>query len=133
MLTAHVQYSFKGEVFEYQSSFPVDTVIKVLSQYDHEYLYRVIAQNNNLDTYSYAFEAMCAQPIHFSSATLDDFIQEGVFDTQAYQRAEIQLFDMQLLSIAQQHIQHPPVLNHPQLLNALKAAYQAGVEQGKRA
>lgn len=131
-LLAQVQYSFKGKVISCQASFPVERVIKSLLHNEEEYLYRIIAQVNQLDTYSYEFEAMCAQDLSFSSDTLSDFIQDGVFDIQAYQRAEIQLFDMQLLSMAQQHIQHPHVLNDPQLLNALKAAYQAGVEQGKR-
>ncbi|MCK5895525.1 MAG: hypothetical protein KAG20_01905 [Cocleimonas sp.] len=83
---AQVNYSFKGENFTPSILLEIDLFA---AQYaDFSSLCRTIAQQNKIDTYSYAYDIMDSSALVFHSpkGNIVDFVIEGCCDLKAYQQ-----------------------------------------------
>ena len=72
-----VNYSFKGENFTPSITLELDAFAKISDSFSG--LYSKIAQQNNIDTYSYSYDSMEASPLIFHSPTgnVIDFVVDG--------------------------------------------------------
>lgn len=133
-ITATVEFSFRGEYYKLVAHIEVAYLTGLLESGNEGAIHRLIASKSGLDTYSYAYEAMEMQPIHFSDAQglIGNFIENGELSVQAYLQAwqetlsALEKDDALLAEIARKHLQIGNLAEHPELRNALKAAYQAG-------
>ncbi|MCK5901626.1 MAG: hypothetical protein KAG28_00640 [Cocleimonas sp.] len=83
-ITAQVNFSFKGE--EFNPSTVIDMDVFAPHNKNFSGLYAKIALINQVDTYSYAYEAMEASALILHSPTghAVDFLSEGQFDLVGY-------------------------------------------------
>ncbi|EIJ33962.1 hypothetical protein [Thiothrix nivea] len=131
-ITATVEFSFQGKHYKLVVKLEVAYLTKLLENGNEGAIYRIIASKGGLDTYSYAYEAMEMQPVHFSDSTglISRFIEDGKLDSPAYlqacREAASAAGDPLLAQIAHEHMHIVDLDGHPELKNALKAAYQAG-------
>jgi hypothetical protein len=139
-ITATVEFSFRGEHCKLVAQLGVAYLTELLESGDEGVIHRVIANKSGLDTYSYAYEVMEMQPIHFSDAQglIGNFIEDGALDTQAYLQAwrevspsvtqvTLQPRERTLLEqIVREHLQIESLDDYPELHKVLEAAYQAG-------
>lgn len=133
-ITTTVEYSFQGKQYKLVAQLEVAYLTELLESGNEGAVHRIIARKAGLDTYSYAYEMMEMQPIHFSDAQglISNYIEDGELDVQAYLQAwreataVMDKDDELLAEIAQKCLQIVNLAEHPDLRNALKAAYQAG-------
>jgi hypothetical protein len=126
-LTACIEFSFKGEDFRYAAPLDLDAL---LLQYDQfPAIAPLLAKIHHVDTYSYLYEVMAESDVTFSDAQgiAAEFVHGGEFDAQelAAQWAELKVL-IPLQKIAQQTMGIADLKAHPDLLFALKLAYQQG-------
>ncbi|MEZ5449337.1 MAG: hypothetical protein R3E95_02140 [Thiolinea sp.] len=143
-LIASVAFSFQGEHHTLAAELEVLPLTELLGEGEEGAVHRLIAQKNGLDTYSYAYEVMEMQPIHYAQASglIAQFITDGVLDVAAYlavwrsksacalqHAAQDQLpaeAQAQLAAIAREHLRIEALAEYPDIQRALLAAYQAG-------
>lgn len=126
-LTACIEFSFKGEDFRYVAPLDLDAL---LLQYDQfPAIAPLLAKIHHVDTYSYLYEVMEESDVMFSDAQgiAAEFVHHGEFDAQGFaaQWAELKVL-IPLQKIAQQTLGIADLKAHPDLLSALKLAYQQG-------
>lgn len=128
-IDAHIEFSFKGEDYEFSSTLDLDHVLEKYLALPS--LHVVLAVEHGIDTYSYLYEVMQEEEIHFDNAQglAADFLIDGVFDMAGYaaQRDQSQAF-ISLQAIALQEMGIEDLEQQPRLKNALLRAYQLGVE-----
>ncbi len=122
-----VKFSFKGENFSPSTIIDLDALsleAKELSD-----LHNVLAKQNGIDTYSYAFEVMEQSELCYSNATglACDCLEDGYFDLQRY----IQLRDdmnvhIQLGKIAKDTLDIEDISSEPAIKEALLQAFNLG-------
>jgi hypothetical protein len=129
---AQVNYSFKGENFTPSITLELDVFAKQHSNFSS--LYPRIAQQNNIDTYSYAYEVMEASAIIFHTPTgnVVDFIIDGKCNLAAYQEylkeAEM-LIALEKIAADVLGINDLSAKDNKELKEALSRAYNAGIGQ----
>jgi len=74
IITISTEFSFKGEIISPKYSFDLLHYLK--SHQSLEHLHSLLARENNIDEYSYAYEVMLSSPIEFSdeSNRLNNYI-----------------------------------------------------------
>ncbi len=125
--TACIEFSFKGEDFRYAASLDLDAL---LLQYDSfPAIAPLLAKIHHVETYAYLYEVMEESDVTFVHAQgiAADFVRDGVFDAQALaaQWGNLKVL-LPLQKIAQQILGISDLKAHPDLLTALKLAYQQG-------
>lgn len=150
-ITATVEFSFRGEHSTLSTVLDVAHLTDLLASGNEGAVHRVIASRNGLDTYSYAYEVMEMQLIHFSDANglIAQFIQDGTLDAERYlevwqTKSNYALQDVQggssvvdsdveaaLAEIAREHLQIDELTDYPEVRGALLAAYQAGTNHAR--
>ena len=123
-----VAFSFKGESFEPTTILDLGLLIKKDSSVPD--LHHMLAVQNDIDTYSYAYEVMQQSELYFDNATgfAGEYLQDGCFDFQAYitKSEEIELHS-QLQQIAKDTLDIDDLTEEPEIKNALIHAYQLGL------
>jgi len=98
-------------------------------------LHQILAQQNDVDTYSYLYEVMEITSIRFHNATglASEFVQEQTLDSKGFENAWRQAqLRSSLLEISQQEMNIENLDLHPALSRALQRAYELGVVSGNR-
>ena len=125
---AMLAFSFKGETHTLESVLDID---KLAQRYqDTPPLHRLIAEDNQIDHYSYQFEVLELEEIEFDqpTGTAMPFLADGQFDFEAYFKHHKKLIrDNQLQAIANSELGIADLADHPQLKTALEKAYQLGL------
>jgi len=128
-IDAHIDFSFKGEVYALKSTLDLDQVLDKFI--DLSSLHQVIAVEHRIDTYSYLYEVMQEAEIRFDNpqGLATEFLNNGIFDLDSYiaNRGESSLMDT-LQAIALRELGIENLEQHPQLKSAMIKAYQLGVE-----
>jgi len=128
-IDAHMDFSFKGEVYQLDSTLDLDQVQDKFITLSS--LYQVMAVEHRIDTYSYLYEVMQEAEIHFNNpqGNTTEFLNNGVFDLDGYiaKQGESNLMDT-LQAIALRELGIENLEQHPQLKRALTRAYQLGME-----
>lgn len=125
-----VNYSFKGEDFTPSITLELDAYTKISNNFSG--LHTKIAQQNKIDTYSYAFDAMEAYPLTFHSPTgnVVGFIKDGECDLTGYLAHLKQYEMMQKLEKIATDTLGMTDLSHQdnkKIKHALTQAYNAGM------
>jgi len=127
-IRATLEFSFKGETYSLASVLDVDLLVQRYQ--DMPPVHQLLADEHQIDTYSYQFEILELEEIIFDQATgaAIAFLDDGVFDFEAYfeQSKKLKL-DAQLQAIAQCELGIADLTAHPQLKIALQKAYQLGL------
>lgn len=127
IVTATIEFSFKGETFSPSLTIELDQQLK--GDFSLDNLYTLIAIENNIGLYSYEYEMMQSEEITFQHVEgfVGKYISEGTLDMQAFQIAwHENLTLLKLLGIAEQHMNITEFEQHTELKQALLAAYQLG-------
>lgn len=125
--TACIEFSFKGEDYRYVATLDLDALL--LKHAEFPAIAPVLAKIHHVDTYSYLYEVMEESDVTFSDAqgVAAEFMQDGEFDVQALSAnwAELKVL-LPLQKIAQKTLGITDLKAHPDMLLALKQAYQLG-------
>ncbi|HFD31602.1 MAG TPA: hypothetical protein ENJ28_02650 [Gammaproteobacteria bacterium] len=127
IVTASIHFSFKGKNHAPSITLELDRHIDSMGTLPD--LYQLIARENDFDLYSYEYEMMQAEPIHFSNAEglVKDFITDGVLDLDAFTLSWQENKTLnELLSVAEEHLNIKDFSQHDELKQALMAAYLLG-------
>lgn len=128
-IDAHLEFSFRGETYSLSSTLDLDRILKKYA--DSPSLHLVMAIEHGIDTYSYLFEVMQEEEIRFDNpqGLALDFLIDGQFDLDGYikQYGANELLEA-LQAIALQELGIENLEQHPELKQALKRAYQLGME-----
>jgi len=120
-------FSFKGETFEPATIIDLDQFIKKDGALPD--LHHILAVQNNIDTYSYAFEVMQQADLYFDKASglACDCLQDGQLDFLNYiqKRDEYELHT-QLQKIAKDTLNMEDIANAPEIKEALLQAFKLG-------
>lgn len=126
-IEAHVEFSFKGESHSLSSSLDLDAL---LEQHDElPDIHAILAQDNQIDTYSYLYEVMQSEELEFKNAqgSAADFLRDGHFDQTAFTDNWRGRKTLTLLQpIASSTMAINDLEQHPDLKNALIQAYNLG-------
>lgn len=88
IITASIEFSFKGETFTPRITIELDEHLKANgSLLDN--LYSIIATENNIGLYLYEYEMMQAEAIQFCHVEgfVEDYITDGILDFNAFETA----------------------------------------------
>ncbi len=126
-VVASVEFYFKGE--RYAPSLQIDLDKLMQQEGAIERLHHTIAVANAIDAYSYEYEMMMAEDIHFDKATglAAECMHGGQFDIEAFKVKwqELQVVE-KVRPIAEQYVGVSDLDAKPKLKAALVAAYLAG-------
>jgi len=135
-VTISVEFYFKGEQFLPSMTLDLDASMEKNGELPTiETLYAMLAEHNNIDTYSYQFEVMVMEPLAFSSVQgrVGDYIQEDELDSDAFEKDWRQnRIRKQLSEIAAKHLAIDNLEQEPKLQAALFDAYTLGSSSVKK-
>ena len=126
-ITASVEFSFKGEV--YTPSMELDLDVLMQGHNTLSTLHDMLAKENNIDSYSYEYEMLIAEPILFSQAQglAKQFLHNTNFDLAGFEQ---QWHEQQVLTILarsiKQELDIEDLDQHPALKKVLLTAYELG-------
>lgn len=126
-INAAVEFYFKGK--KHAASVELDLEQQIQSHGTLPDLYPLLAKAINLDLYSYEYEMMQAEPLHFSQATglCADYCHDGHFDIETFLLARKEkILTEKLEDIARKHLSVNNLQEHPELKKALLEAYESG-------
>lgn len=131
-MTVCLPFSFKGREFHPKSTIDLD---EKMEKYGHiPCLYTHLAEDNSIDIYSYEHDVMMMSEMEFegSEGIAADFIQEGRFDTDGFEKKwwKIKRHE-QLQGIAKRLMDVNDLSSHPELKAALIEAYKTGKEEAR--
>lgn len=129
-IEARVEFSFKGVAYAPAATVDLDLMMERGGKLVD--LYSYLARQHNIDTYSYLYDAMESHDISFDKPTglAIRCFSDGAFDQQAFELLWFEQKEMQsLVDIAKRHLQIDEIDQHPEVMQALLAAYQAGKGQ----
>lgn len=126
-IDAHVEFSFKGESYSLSATIELDDFSAPGASLPS--LHAILARKHGIDTYSYLYEVMQEEEIHFDNAQglAADFLADGDFDLDAFvaRRQELKTLDL-LQAIATRELGIDDLAQHHALKNALFQAYELG-------
>jgi hypothetical protein len=128
--TVTVEFSFKGETFEFTQKVDLDSYMVQMNGIPN--LHDLIARQHNIDSYSYQYEVLHAEELHFSEVQgiAGEFVHDNEFDADGFAVAWREQRVARVVSeIAARLMGITDLDRQPQLKQALIAAYQAGQEQ----
>jgi hypothetical protein len=126
-----VEFSFQGETHSPTITLDLDVLVHTNTTDDFYSLHRTIAQKNNIDTYSYLYDAMECHPIVFLNARglADNFFQDKVFDFAGFQKEVIENRIVEQVSqVAKSVMGIEDIDSQPKLKQAMLEIYQLGAE-----
>lgn len=128
---ASIEFYFKGEHYTPSVRLDLDQVMETTGGLPS--LYTLIARDNGIDLYSYQYEVMQMEEIHFTEVEgfVAEFIHNGELDVQGFvDKWHERRLQEALASIAQRCLGIEDLAQQPQLQRALQEAYALG-QQGK--
>lgn len=131
-IDVHVEFDFKGESYSPSATIDLDSFLE--SNCSFPSYHAILADENDIDTYSYLYEAMQQAEIQFEHAQglAAEFLQDGMFDEVAFTAKWHTNRVIQLLQpIAKRELGIDDLERHAGLRNALIQAYDLGKLEGK--
>ena len=127
IITASILFSFKGKKHAPSIELDLDQHMQAAGHVPD--LYPLIAKANGFDLYSYEYEMMQAEPIHFSNpqGMVADYVRGTGLDIEAFESAwhEHRITE-QLNMIVSDTMGNSELNQHPELMTALRQAYLLG-------
>ena len=131
-ITAHVEFSFKGEVHTPSMELDLDDLMQRHNTFPN--LHTMLAKENNIDSYSYEYEMLIAEPILFSQAQglAKQFLHNNGFDLAGFAQQWNENKLLHTLSpLIKQEMDIDNIEQYPELKRLLLEAYQLGRQQPK--
>jgi len=126
-ITVCLPFSFKGKTYSPKSTIDLDAKMHTYGSIPS--LYNHLAEENNINVYSYEHDVMMMSEMVFEDVEgiAADFIHEGHFDTDGFEEKwwEMNLHE-QLEDISKRLMNVDNLTAHPELKSALMEAYEAG-------
>ncbi len=132
--TAFVEFDFRGKSFTPSLEFDLDNIMASHGELPED-LHLIIAQANDIGTYSYELDVMESEPVQYRDIQgfVGEYINDGVFDAYEFEkRWHIENTRAQLKLIAQTHLGETALQEDSELYKALSAAYELGKKDGLR-
>jgi hypothetical protein len=128
-ITANVEFSFKGKVYSPSATIDLDQTIKQQDLLSSVHL--IIAQENQIDTYSYLYEVMEQADIVFDNAQgiAVDYLSDGVFDFSGFQA---NLYEAKLNRLCREIAHTEMKVDDLNQISGLKKALRKAYELGKK-
>lgn len=126
-ITVSVEFYFKGQAISPSIALDLDSIMQSYGKLPD--LHQLLAQSSNIDSYSYEYEMLIAEPIKFSQAqgSAATFYNEGQFDQLAFEQAWHEQCQLkQLAPLIKQQLDIDNIDDHPELKTVILAAYQLG-------
>lgn len=131
-VTISIHFYFKGK--KHSPALTVELDELMLTMNDLSHFYPLLAKENNYDLYSYEYEMMQAEELHFSNAQglIADFITNNKLDTEAFLDSwHKNNRHTKLVEIAEENIGINKLADHPDIINALHIAFELGQKSPK--
>jgi len=128
-ITVSVEFYFKGEAYRPTTVLDLDQMMQSYGKLPD--LHQLLAQISHIDSYSYEFEMLIAEPIVFNEpqGNAVDYYDQGQFDLVGFERAWHQQRQLQRLApLIKQQLDIDNIDDHPKLKQVLLAAYDLGQE-----
>lgn len=125
IITASIEFSFKGERFSPSITIELDEYLQSGKSLPN--LYALIATANNIDHYSYEYEMMQAEPINIIQAEgmVADFVDNGSLNLDAFVTAwKQQKIIEDLQRIVEKNMGISELHLHPELKQTLLEIYR---------
>ncbi len=126
-MTVCLPFSFKGKTYFPKSEIDLDALMRKYGSIPS--LYAHLAEENNIDVYSYEHDVMMMSEMVFEEVEgiATEFIHEGHFNTDGFEKKwrEIARHEL-LLDISNRLMNIDNLSSHPELNSALIEAYEAG-------
>ena len=122
-----VEFYFKGEKYSPSMTIDLDSMMEAHGTVPD--LHATIAKQNGIDTYSYLYEVMESEEIHYDQAEgrAAEFVVGGVLDVDGFIRQwHLDRAAGVIEPIAKRCMGIDDLEQHPDLKQALLEAYQAG-------
>ena len=132
-INAYVEFDFKGESYAPSATIDLDQLLANPQPFPSIHL--ILASTNNIDTYSYLYEAMLEAEIQFDCAQglAAEFLQEGSFNQAEFIAKWHETKVVALLQpIASQMLGVDNLDQHSDLGRALIQAYELGKQAGNK-
>lgn len=126
-VVATVEFYFKGEKYSPSITLDLDSLME--SQGAIPPLHATIAKQNGIDTYSYLYEVMEVEDIHYDQAEgmAAEFVVDGVLDVEGLMRQWRHNRAVGVIEpIAKRCMGVEDLEQQPELKQALAEAYEAG-------
>lgn len=126
-ITATIEFYFKGECFT--PSITIDLDLHMQSDGCLPNLHSMIANNNNIDLYSYEYEIMLAEKISITDAQglIKEYVVKGVLNSEAFESAWQDHKALQeIQSIVKQNMGIDDLQQHPEFKKTLLEVYKTG-------
>lgn len=126
-ITVSVEFYFKGKAYTPSVELELNSVMQAYGKLPD--LHQLLAQTSGIDSYSYEFEMLIAEPIQFSNPQghAVNFYNEGQFDQSGFEQAWHQQQQLKHLApIIKQQLDIDNIDDHPKLKAVLLAAYTLG-------
>ncbi len=132
IVTISIHFHYKG--VKHSPSMTVELDEFTLTTSDLSPFYPLLAKENNYDLYSYEYEMMQAEELHFSNAQglISDFINNNKLEVTAFLEAWKKTSSLaQLEKIAKDDMGISNSEEQPDLIKALLKAYELGQKNPK--
>jgi hypothetical protein len=126
-IDAHIDFSFKGETYSLFSTIDLSEFLEPGASLPS--VHAILARMHGIDTYSYLYEVMLEEEIHFDNAQglAADCLADGTFDLEAFFTGARKKKTLDLLqAIATSELGIDDLEQHPALKNALLQSYRLG-------
>ena len=130
-IIASIEFSFKGEVHTPSMELDLDNLMQRHNTLSN--LHDMLAKKNTIDSYSYEYEMLIAEPILFSQAQglAKQFLHNTDFDLAGFEQ---QWHEQKVLTIlatsVKQELDIEDLNQHPALKKVLLTAYDLGKNNG---
>jgi hypothetical protein len=126
-ITLHVEFYFKGEAISPKVTLDLDSVMSTYGQLPN--LHDMLAKSSDIDSYSYEYEMLIAEPVIFSdpSGSAINYFNEGQFDVSQFEQDWKQNQRLkQLAPLLKECLNIEDIEQHPSLKKVLIAACELG-------
>lgn len=128
-ITISVEFYFKGQAYTPTTVLDLDEVMQSYGKLPD--LHQLLAQLSDIDSYSYEYEMLIAEPISFSKpeGSAIEFYHENEFDQASFEQTWRQQAQLkQLAPLIKQQLNIDNLDDHPALKSVIIAAYKLGKE-----
>jgi len=126
-VTATIEFDYKGKRFAPTAILDLDLLMQQYGTIPP--LYQLLANLNNIDSYSYEYEILLSQTIVFTDAQglATDFVQNNHFDQIGFEQSwHQQRLYKELAPMLKQQLEINDIEQYPEIKKIILAAYQLG-------
>jgi len=124
---AHIYFSFKGESYDLKTAIDLDDLIEKTDTLPN--IHRILAKQNNIDTYSYLYEVMESHEVTYDNAIgiAVTCINGNLFDMEKFRQLWQEQKEINIVqTIAKQYLNIEDLNQQSDIKSALLEAFRQG-------